>query len=232
MNRQGLLEMERELSRRRFFGLISKGLAVGAALDRIKDPLEAAIRTPRPDAAHALKVYSAIGNLTIPVDQDPGWATFEPGISNYGMNTFVYQILLANNQIAFDAYQGCLIKMDSVPVTLGYNTNFLNMGLDQQNQYLTDILVGNFDADGWQDILNLAANASVVSAKTTFYSNFPNHLANPEAEYQVPAPSTLRTGWAQMGLKGPVGPEEEAALRKQHLGAQEILGIDTRNPYI
>jgi hypothetical protein len=232
MHRDGLLEMEREFSRRSFFGLLARGLVVGAALEKISPPLQAALRTRRPDTAHAIQVYSAIGNLTIPTDQDPGWATFDPGISNYGFNTFVYQIFLANNNIAFDAYQDCLIFMDSTPVTLGYNTNFLAMGVDQQNQYLTDILAGNYYNDGWQDILNLAVNASVVSAKTTFYSNYPRHLANYGAEFQVIAPSAVKTGWDQMGLKGPVLQAEETALRAKFSGIQEIPGVDTSNPYI
>jgi len=232
MNRQGLLEMEREFSRRSFFGLLAKWLIVGAALDKMKPPLQAAVRTRRPDAALALKVYGAIANLTVPVDQDPGWATFEPEISIYGMNTFVFQIFLANNTIAFDAFQDCLVFMDSVPVTLGVNTNFLDMNPSQQNQYVTDILAGNYNNDGWQDILNLAVNASVVSAKTTFYSNYPRHLANYGAEFQVPAPSNVRTGWVQMGLKGPVGQAEEATLRARFKDIQEVAGIDTRNPYI
>src|SRR4051794_34738361 len=105
MNREGLIEMERELSRRSFFGLFGKGLVVAAAIDKMGPSLNAALRTRRPDTAHALKVYSAIGNLTIPVDQDPGWSTFDPGISTYGFNTFVRQIFLANNDIAFDAFQ-------------------------------------------------------------------------------------------------------------------------------
>lgn len=232
MNRQGLVEMEREFSRRSFFGLLGKGLVVAAACDKLGPRLDAALRTRRPDTAHALKVYSAIGNLTIPVDQDPGWSTFDPGISNYGFHTFVYQIFLANNDIAFDAFQDCLIFMDSVPTSVGLNTNFLDMGFPQQNQYLTDILAGNYNTEGWQDILNLAVNASVVSAKTTFYSNYPNHLAKPGAEFQdLPAPA-VRTGFYQMGLKGPVGATEEAALRTRFSGVQEVAGVDTRNPYI
>ena len=232
MNRQGLLEMEREFSRRSFFGLLAKGLIVGAALEKMNPPLQPAVRTRRPDSALALQVYSAIGNLTVPVDQDPGWATFDPAISIYGMNTFVFQIFLANNTIAFDAFQDCLIFMDSVPVSLGVNTNFLDMNPSQQNQYVTDILAGNYNNDGWQDILNLAVNASVVSAKTTFYSNYPRHLANYGAEFQVLAPSNVRTGWDQMGLKGPVGQAEETALRAKFKNAPEVPGIDTRNPYI
>jgi hypothetical protein len=230
--RQGLVAMEREFSRRGFFGLLAKGAVVAAAVDKLGPRLDAAIRMPIPDMAHALKVYSAIGNLTIPVDQDPGWSTFDPAISVYGMNTFVQQIFLANNNIAFSAYLDCLIFMDSVPATLGYNNNFLTMGFPQQNQYLTDILAGNYDTDGWQDILNLAVNASVVSAKTTFYSNYPNHLATPGAEYQTLPPPTVRTGFYQMGLKGPVGPTEEAALRARFTGVQELPGVDTSNPYI
>lgn len=233
MNPKGLLEMEREFSRRGFFGLLAKGLTVAAAIEKLGPRLDAAIRTKRPDTAHALQVYGAIGNRTIPVDPDPGWATFDPGISQYGLSVFVFQVFLANNNIAFDAFQDCLIFMDSVPATLGVNTTFLGMGPVQQDQYITDILSGNYDSDGWQDILNLALNASIVSAKTLFYSNYPRHLAVPGAEFQVLAPSTVgRTGWDQMGLKGPVGPAEEVALRSRFSGITELPGVDTKNPYI
>jgi hypothetical protein len=35
-----------------------------------------------------------------------------------------------------------------------------------------------------------------------------------------------------MGLKGPVGPEEEKALRDRYTGIKEIPGVDLSNPYI
>lgn len=232
MNRDGLLEMEREFSRRGFFGLIGKGLVLGSALAQVAPLASAAIRTARPDMAKALAVYSAIGNIVIPVDEDPGWATFDPEISSYGLNTFVYQIFLANNNIAFDAYLETLVFLDSFPVRQGTNTNFLRMGNAQQTQYLTDILAGNFENDGWQEVLNLAVNASVVSAKTVFFSNYPRHLAVPGAEFQTPINPAVRTGWAQMGLKGPVGPAEEAALRQRFTGIKELPGVDTRNRWI
>ena len=228
---RGLLEMERQFSRRGFFGLLAKGLTMATAIETLGPRLKAAIRTKRPDTAHALQVYSAIGNRTIPIDQDPGWATYDPAISKYGFNTYVYQIFLANNNIAFDAYQDTLIFLDAVPAVLGGNANFLAMGPVEQDQYITDILSGNYDADGWQDILNLALNASIVSAKTTFYSNFPNHLAVAGSEFQS-FPTNVRTGFVQMGLKGPVGPVEEAALRAKFSGIQELPGVDTSNPYI
>jgi hypothetical protein len=232
MNPEGLLLMEQELSRRSFFGTFAKGLVVASALSRVAPEAKAAIPMPPPDTVTALAVFSAIGNITVPVDQDPGWATFEPGISQYGLNTVVYQVFLGNNIIAFDAYEDCLVYMDSTPPKLGYNTNFLNMGIDQQNQYLTDILAGNFDTDGWQAILSLAVNASVVAAKTLFYSNYPNHLAVPGAEFQNPFASGLVTGWVQMGLKGPISQAEETALRAKYTGIQELPGIDPSNPYI
>ncbi len=232
MNCESLLEMEREFSRRGFFGLFGKGLVVAAAFDQLGPKANAAIRTQRPDTAKALAVYSALGNIVIPVDEDPGWATFDPGISAYGLNTFVYQIFLANNNIAFDAFLDTLVFLDSFPVTRGTNTNFLRMPFAQQTQYLTDILSGNFEADGWQEILNLAVNASVVSAKTLFYSNYPRHLAVPGVDIQVPINPAVRTGWAQMGLKGPVGATEEAALRERFTGIKELPGVDTRNRWI
>jgi hypothetical protein len=106
------------------------------------------------------------------------------------------------------------------------------MAFVQQEQYLTDILSGNYDQDGWQAILSLAVNASVVSAKCLFYSNYPNHLATPNSEFQNPFSGGLATGWVQMGLKGPVGQAEEIALRTQYSNVQIVLGPDFSNPYI
>ena len=53
-------------------------------------------------------VYSALGNIIIPVDEDPGWATFEPGISLYGLDVFVRQVLLGGSYPAFAGYLSCL----------------------------------------------------------------------------------------------------------------------------
>jgi hypothetical protein len=232
LDREGVLELEKELSRRAFFGKVFHTVGAAAMISTAIPAASAAIKTKRPDSVTGLAVYGAIGNLVVPVDQDPGWATFDPGISDYGMNFFVKTVFLANNQIAFDAYVDTLNLLNNAPVILGYQTKFLTMGVDQANKYITDILSGNFDYDGYQAVLSLAVNASVVSAKTLFFSNYPRHLATPGAEFQVLAPSPVATGWDMMGLKGPVGADEEAKLRSRYYDAVEVPGVDFRNPWI
>ncbi|HVV43614.1 MAG TPA: hypothetical protein VHC72_00365, partial [Bryobacteraceae bacterium] len=72
----------------------------------------------------------------------------------------------------------------------------------------------------------------LLGVKQVFYLNYPNHLATPGAEFQIFPTTGPKTGWLQMGFAGPVGPDEEAALRARAAGAVEITGVDLRNPYI
>jgi hypothetical protein len=67
-----------------------------------------------------------------------------------------------------------------------------------------------------------------------FFLNFPRHRAVPNAEFQnLPSPpGTPKMGWEIMGFRGPVGPEEEKALRARAANAVEIPGVDWRNPWI
>jgi len=37
----------------------------------------------------------------VPVDQDPGWETYEPGITQFGVDVFVGRVLLNGNFLAF-----------------------------------------------------------------------------------------------------------------------------------
>ncbi len=211
--RASLVEMEREVSRRAFFSTLIKGTGIALAFDRFGPKLFGA--GAEKDAAEIrlpYLVYSALGNLVIPVDDDPGWATFEPGITTYGVDVFVRQVLPGGNYLAF----------------LG----FLNMTTAAQNKYFSDMLTGQFENDGVQDILGFASGLTLISTKGVFFSNYPQHLAVPGAEFQVRAPFPVRTGWDIMKLKGPVGPDEEKKLRDKYFDAEELPGVDPTNQYI
>jgi hypothetical protein len=236
--REALRELEKEVSRRAFISKFIKGAGAVAVFDRFGEKLFAdeqskqndkqAVFLPTPYA-----VFSAIGNLVIPVDQDPGWATFEPDITQYGLNVMAGQVFLGGNGLAFQGLQSTLSAMNEIPVAINYSpTPFLEMGEPEQARYYTDILTGQFENDGVQDILNFAALFGLVSTKATFFSNFPRHLAQPGAEFQVLPPSPVKTGWDIMRFKGPVGPEEEKQLRDKYFNAEELPGVDLRNPYI
>src|SRR5260370_15163361 len=101
-----------------------------------------------------------------------------------------------------------------------------------QGQYMSDVLIGNFESDGVQDILAFGGIFLLLATKMVFFQNFPHHLANPNAEFQLVLGNNPKTGFDIMGFRGPVGPAEEAALRARAAGAPEIPGIDLRNPFI
>jgi len=166
------------------------------------------------------------------VDEDPGWATFEPGITNFGVNVFVRQILLGGIFPAFLGFLNALAAMNEAPVIASYGPRFLDMSEDARGRYFGDILTGQFENDGFGDVLGYASGLSLISTKGTFFSNYPRHLAVPGAEFQVRTPSEVRTGWDIMGYKGPVGPEEENQLRAKFFDAEELPGVDPDNIYI
>jgi hypothetical protein len=93
--------------------------------------------------------------------------------------------------------------------------------------------VGNFENDGVGDILSFGGVFMLLGAKQTFFLNFPRHLADYDADFQqvvgMPGP---KTGWDIMRFRGPVGPQEEAALRARAANAPELPGVDWRNPLI
>lgn len=229
MLRDALAELDKVVSRRVFFDRIFKAGALVAALDVIGPEAFGALTAA--DKATALAVYSACCKLVIPVDQDPGWATFEPGISEYGLNVFVGRVALGGSPQAFDGFLGALVAFNQAPRTLGYSDLFLKLGPDAQIQYFTTALTGGFEADGYGDVLVVAAFFCMFTAKATFFSNYPRHLAQ-DSEFQVLQPSSVKTGWDIMGWKGPVGPEEEKALRAKYYDAPVIPGIDFSNPWI
>jgi hypothetical protein len=232
--RGALREIEKEVSRRAFLSRFVKGVGAVAALDRFGEKMFGAEPGKKEvDLLTPVQVYSAIGNIVIPVDEDPGWATFEPEITQYGLTVMAGQVFLGGSTLALQGLLGALTAMNQIPVAIGYApSQFLQMTLPGQIQFFTDIFTSQFENDGVQDILNLAALIGMVSVKATYFSNFPRHLATPGAEFQVLPPSPIKTGWDIMRFKGPVGPEEEIALRDRFFDAEELPGVDRRNPYI
>ena len=225
--RSSLVEVER-VSRRSFFSSLLKGVGIAAAFDRFGSDLFGQQTDPR----LPYKVYSALGNLVIPVDQDPGWATFEPGITDFGVDVFVRQVLLGGNFLAFLGFLNSLSAINEVPVLTTYGPRFLNMSSVAQDKYFSDMLTGQFENDGVQDILGFASGLSLISTKGVFFSNYPLHKAIPGAEFQVRPPHAVKTGWDIMQLKGPVGPDEEKTLRARFFESQELPGVDPTNKYI
>ena len=232
MKRTRLLLLEQAISRRGFLAGVFRSTALAASLPAISSRLWGLRRPTEQQRTLAASVYSALGALTIPVDEDPGWSDFEPGISDYGLTVFLRQILLNGDPDAFDAYIETLNHLNNVPVLLNYNVEFLRMAESARLKYLADILTGQFENDGWQDVLTLAAGLAITSAKMVFFSNYPRHLATPGAEYQQAPASPLKTGWDIMQWRGPVGPQEEQILRDRARGVVEVPGIDTRSPFL
>lgn len=226
--RSTLEALEQQISRRSFVSGMVKGVGLAAVFDRFGPSLFAQDQN---DPRLPYAVYSAIGNVVVPVDEDPGWATFEPGITNFGVDVFVRQILLGGIFPAFLGFLNSLIALNEAPVVATYGPRFLEMNEDAQIKYYGDILTGQFENDGFGDVLGYASGLSLVSTKGTFYSNYPRHLSVPGEEYQVRPPSPVRTGWDIMGYKGPVGPQEESELRAKFFNTEELPGIDPDDRY-
>jgi len=231
--RQSLIAMEQTLSRRTFFGHLVKGAGVAAAYDRFGDKLfgitagDAAVNNQT-----ALKIFGAFGRMVIPVDQDPGWATFEPGITDYGLNVYIRQVFNLGSQLAFDGFNQAVVAFNEIPPTITYGPKFLDMNLEAQGNYLYNILSGNFENDGVEDLLSFAAVFMLLGCKQTFFLNYPKHLAVPDSEFQVLTGNNPKTGWDIMNYKGPVSAQEETLLRARAQGAPEYPGVDLRNPFI
>jgi hypothetical protein len=232
--RQALAEMEKVFSRRAFFIKIAKGAGAVAAFDRFGPKLFGS--TPADDAANfaqALKIFSAFGQMVVPVDDVPGWATFEPGITMYGLDVYIRQVFSLGNNLAFNGLLQAIVAFNNIPPTISYSPNtFLTMSLDAQGIYLTNILTGAFENDGVGDILSFGAIFMLLGSKQTLFLNYTQQLATPGAEFQQVMGNTPATGWDIMKFRGPVGPDEEKALRARAANAPEIPGVDLRNPYI
>ena len=230
MIREGLHELETKFSRRAFFNGLIKGAGLVAAYDLCGPKLFAVGENE--NATLPYQVYSAIGNIVIPVDDDPGWATFEPAITSFGVDVFVKQILLGGNFLAFVGFLSTISALNQLPLIANYAFPFLSMTINMQNQYYSDLLTGKFENAGYGDVAAFASGLALLSTKATFFSNFPDHLAYPNSEYQVRNAKPFKTGWDIMGLRGPVGAAEEAQLRAKFFNAVEIPGVDPTNQYI
>jgi hypothetical protein len=103
--RLALAEMEKTLSRRALLLNIGKGVGVMAAYDRFGPRLfGTTAQTDRQNYLLGLQIVSAYGRMVIPVDQDPGWATFEPDITVYGMDVYIRQVFNLGRDLAFNGY--------------------------------------------------------------------------------------------------------------------------------
>ncbi|OFV98809.1 MAG: hypothetical protein A3F68_13465 [Acidobacteria bacterium RIFCSPLOWO2_12_FULL_54_10] len=233
--RDYILKLDRELSRRSFLGVAAKGAALVAAFDRFGgSALGAALDQDAQltfDQNLAMRVYQAIGDIVIPVDEDPGWRNFEPGISDYGLNVFAKQVLLGGNDIAFQGLIGSLNFFNEAPVLVGTGPKFLDSVPAAQVQYFTNILAGQFEKAGVQDIISFSILFGLVSTRAVFFSNYPYHIAQ-DAEFQTLPANKPRTGWDILKWKGPISQAEEAQLRARYQGITVLPGIDRRNPYI
>lgn len=227
MNHEDCAILCRELSRRAVLKLSIKSAALFAAVSHTG--LSALAQSEDVPT----KVVGAIGRIVIPVDEDPGWATFEPDINDYALNVFIKQAFLSGNQQAFDAFVGLLRSLNETPVQIRYGRRFLEMTEEAQEAFFRAALTGQFENDGVQEILGLAGNVCLLTAKAVFFSNYPLHLAEVGSEFQNQTPHEgLRTGFSIMGFRGPVGPEEEERLRERYLGVEELAGVDLNNPFI
>ena len=231
--RLALPEMERTLSRRALLLNIGKGMGVMAAYDRFGSRLFGAT-TPTDEQNYraGLQIFGAFGRMVIPVDEDPGWATYEPDITVYGLNVYIRQVFSLGRDLSFNGYMQAVVALNEIPPLINYGRKFLDMPLDAQGLYLTNILTGAFENDGVSDILGFGAVFMLLACKQVFFQNFPKHLPTPGAEFQQVLGNTPKTGWDIMGFRGPVGPDEEKALRARSLNAPELPGVDVRNPLI
>jgi hypothetical protein len=227
--RSTLEALEQQITRRSFVSGMVKGVGLAAAYDRFGPSLFA---QQQDDPRFPYTVYSAIGDIIIPVDEDSGWATFEPGITNFGVDVFVRQILLGGIYPAFLGFLSALSALNEAPIVASYGPRFLDMSRAARIKYFGDILTGQFENDGYGDVLGYASGLSLISTKATFFSNYPLHLAVPGEEYQVRPPHEIKTGWDIMGYKGPVGPQEEGELRAKYFDTEELPGVDPTDIYI
>ena len=234
--RRAFLEMEKAVSRRAFFRTALKSIAIGtgsvAALDRFGPRLFGQSQTPTDQFNTALKVLSGFGQMVIPVDQDPGWQTFEPDITMYTLDVYIRQVFNLGVDLAFNGFVAAVNSFNSIPPLIGYAPTFLEMTLAGRQQYLADILIGNFENDGVQDIVAFAGVFLLLGVKMVFFQNFPHHIADPNAEFQQVLGNTPKTAWDIINFKGPVSAAEEVVLRARAAGAPELPGVDLRNPFI
>jgi len=232
MNLPGLLELQREVSRRQFLSGLVRTVGVTLALGPMVQKAAAESAGRNQDGRLPYDVLGGIGRIVVPVDQDPGWETFEPEITDYALDVFIGQVFLNGNGIAIGGFRSGLELFNTIPVTVDYGRPFLEMIDSEKSKYFSDILTRQFENDGVQDLLDFIFILSLVGTKAVFFSNFPRHQAQVGAEYQILPASSLKTGWDIMRWKGPVGPEEEQALRAKFFDTPIIPGVDPKNPYV
>jgi len=234
--RKAFLEMEKAVSRRAFFRQALKGVAIGAgsvaAFDRFGPRLFGQSQSDLQHYDLGLKIVSAFGQMVIPVDQDSGWATFEPDITTYTLDVYIRQVFNLGVNLSYYGYLQAVAAFNTLPTQINYGPEFLNMDVPTRSQYLSDILIGNFENDGVQDILAFAGIFMLLATKMVFFQNYPHHLADPDSEYQNVLGNTPNTAWDMMKYRGPVLAAEEAALRAAAKNAPELLGVDFSNPWI
>jgi hypothetical protein len=235
--REALLEMERVLTRRALFGKLAKGAGVAAAWDLLGhrifgQTVNPALITQAKLYPQVLPVVSAFGEMVVPVDDVPGWATFEPGINTYTLDVYIRQVFNLGNNLSFNGYLTAALGFNNLPPTVSYGPTFLEMNLATRGQYLIDVLEGNFENSGTQDIMAFGAIYMLLGIKMVFFSNYPHQLANPTAEFQQILGNNPPTAFDFMGYRGPVGQAEELALRAAAASAVTLSGIDPDDPYI
>ncbi|MGA2213997.1 MAG: hypothetical protein ABSH31_12045, partial [Bryobacteraceae bacterium] len=128
--REALLEMERVLTRRALFGKLAKGAGVAAAWDLLGhrifgQTVNPALITQAKLYPQVLPVLSAFGEMVVPVDDVPGWATFEPGISTYTLDVYIRQVFNLGNNLAFNGYLTAALGFNNLPPTVSYGPTFL-----------------------------------------------------------------------------------------------------------
>ena len=231
MTPDGMRQLEREFSRRVFLrrSFTAAGLVAGLGWFESKGLAATSLAAVRETA---FAVMSAMGALVIPSDEDPGYADFEPGITAFVLDSFVQHFVLAGNKVAYETLLGALETMNEAPPLIEYGPKFLQMNSGERDAYFTDCLAGQFENEGYGDILGLTAFLGLFAPKAVFFSNYPRHLAAPGANFQVLPPSDIRTGWDIMRFRGPISEAEEQSLRDKYLGIEVLPGIDRNNPHI
>jgi len=237
--REALVEMERVLTRRALFGRMAKGVGAVAAWDLFGDRMfgqtvNPALITQAQLYPQALPIVAAFGQMVVPVDDVPGWATFDRNLalSTYTLDVYIRQVFNLGNNLSYNGYLTAVLGFNNLPPTVGYGPTFLNMDLAAQGQYLIDVLEGNFENEGTQDIMEFGAVFMLLGTKMVFFSNYPHQLANPTAEFQQILGNTPPTAFDFMGYRGPVGQAEELTLRAAAANAITLPGIDPNDPYI
>jgi len=84
-------------------------------------------QTDRQNYLQSLQIFGAYGRMVIPVDQDPGWATFEPDITVYGLDVFIRQVFNLGRDLAFNGSRKPFVAFNELPPVIRYGRRFLEM---------------------------------------------------------------------------------------------------------